>query len=98
MRSQNVFCRVLGWLSLLAALAVCAAAQSTHQALPTPVLSNEISGNITPLDLGDPRLTRHYYAFEGTPGDLLITVEGKNLNGDVDVFTAVTLRPLMKTT
>src|SRR6185369_8189644 len=73
-------------------------AQSTDQSLPTPVLSSEIIVTINALDLGDPRLTRHYYAFEGTPGDLLITIEGKNLNADVDVFTAITFRPLMKAT
>jgi hypothetical protein len=71
-------------------------AQSSDQSLPTPVLSNEISGKIVALDLGDPRLSRHFYAFEGTPGDLLITVNSRNLNGDVDVFTAVTFKPLMK--
>lgn len=98
MRARNSLFRVLCWLSLLTALAVTARAQSTDQTLPTPVLSNEISGRISPLDLGDPRLTRHFYAFEATPGDLLITLESKNLNGDVDVFTAVTFRPLMKTT
>ena len=78
--------------------AASVSAQSTDQSLPTPVLSGEISGTIKALDLGDPRLTRHYYAFEGMPGDLLITVEGKNLNADFDVFTAITLRPLMKAT
>ena len=72
-------------------------AQSTDQSLPTPVLSNEINGRIAALDLGDARLTRHFYAFEGNPGDLLITMNSKNLNGDIDVFTAVTFRPLMKT-
>jgi hypothetical protein len=82
----------------LCALNQIVVAQSSDQNLPTPVLSNEINGRIVALDLGDPRLTRHYYAFEGNPGDLLITVESKNLNGDVDVFTAVTFRPLMKTT
>ena len=82
----------------LCALNKIVAAQSSDQNLPTPVLSNEINGRIVALDLGDPRLTRHYYAFGGNPGDLLITVEGKNLNGDVDVFTAVNFRPLMKTT
>ncbi len=91
------FAQVLGCLSVVAAFPVWGEAQSTDQALPTPVYANEINGRINPLDLGDPRLTRHYYAFEGNPGDLLITVEGKNLNGDVDVFTAVTFRPLMKT-
>jgi hypothetical protein len=73
-------------------------AQSTDQSLPTAVLSNEINGTINALDVGDPRLTRHYYAFEGMPGDLLITLEGRNLNADVDVFTAITFRPLMKAT
>jgi len=32
-------------------------------------------------------LTDHYYALTGTPGDLLITVNSTNLNGDIDVFT-----------
>lgn len=71
-------------------------AQSPDQSLPTPVLSNEISGTIAALDLGDPRLTRHFYAFEATPGDLIVTVNSRNLNGDVDIFTAVTFRPLTK--
>lgn len=71
-------------------------AQSSDQNLPTPVLTNEINGTIAALDLGDPRLTRHYYAFEATPGDLIVTVNSRNLNGDVDIFTAVTFRPLLK--
>ena len=73
-------------------------AQSNDQYLPTPVLTNEINGTIAPLDLGDSRSTRHYYAFEATPGDLNLTVNTRNLNGDVDVFTAVTFRPLTKIT
>jgi hypothetical protein len=75
-----------------------AAAQSTDQSLPTPVLSNEINGRIAALDLGDPRLTRHFYAFEGVPGDLLVSLSSRNLNGDIDIFTAITFRPLMKIT
>jgi len=82
----------------LCAFAPNSLAQSSDQGLPTPVLSNEINGKIKPLDLGDPRATRHFYAFEGSPGDLLITIDSKNLNGDIDVFTAETFRPLMKTT
>lgn len=78
------------------ALPICG--QSSDQSLPTPVLTNEINGRIVALDLGDARLTRHFYAFEGAPGDLLITIDGRNLNGDIDVFTAITFRPLMKTT
>jgi hypothetical protein len=73
-------------------------AQSNDQNLPTPVRANEIDGTIAPLDLGDSRSTRHYYAFEATPGDLILTVNSRNLNGDVDVFTAVTFRPLTKIT
>lgn len=80
------------------ALNQTAAAQSSDQGLPTPVLANDVRGKIAALDLGDPRLTRHFYAFEANPGDLLITVDSRNLNGDVDIFTAVTFRPLMKTT
>lgn len=81
---------------VLAATAFTVFAQSSDQELPTAVLTNEIRGRIVPLDLGDPRLTRHYYAFEATPGDLLITVNCRNLNGDVDIFTAVNFRPLTK--
>jgi hypothetical protein len=55
-------------------------------------------GTITARDLGDSRLTDHFYAFIGRPGDVLITVESQNLNGDVDLFTAGSLRPLLKIT
>lgn len=71
-------------------------AQSTDIEFPTPVRENLISGQIAARDVGDPRLTRHFYALTGTPGDLSITVESKNLNGDVDLFTAGSLRPLAK--
>lgn len=83
---------------LLCALGSAALGQSSDQSLPSPVLLNEITARIAPLDLGDPRSTRHFYAFEANPGDLLITIDSKNLNGDMDIFTAVTFRPLMKTT
>ena len=83
---------------LLCAIASVVFGQSSDQSLPTALLENEINGSIAALDLGDARLTRHFYAFEGTPGDLLITINSKNLNGDMDIFTAVTFRPLMKTT
>jgi hypothetical protein len=87
-------------LSAVLLLLLCAAgistAQSNEQSLPTPVLTSEISGTIRALDLGDSRLTRHYYAFEAAPGDLAVTVNSRNLNGDVDVFTAGTFRPLLK--
>lgn len=73
-------------------------AQSIDPNTPSPVRSNSVNGRIAARDLGDSRLTDHYYAFTGTPGDLLITVQSKNLNGDVDVFTAGSLRPLIKIT
>jgi len=57
-----------------------------------------VVGTITARDLGDPRLTDHFYAFTGTPGDVLITVDSWNLNGDIDVFTFSGLRPLLKFT
>ncbi|MEP6706300.1 MAG: hypothetical protein ABJC05_02205 [Pyrinomonadaceae bacterium] len=70
--------------------------QSTEQDRPTPVRASDISAAIAVRDLGDARLTRHFYIFTATPGDLLISVEGKNLNGDVDIFTSVGFRPLAK--
>ena len=81
---------------LLIAPAVCA--QSLDPSSPAPVRTNSLLGRIAARDLGDSRLTDHYYTFTGTPGDLLITVQSRNLNGDIDVFTAVTLRPLLKLT
>ena len=73
-------------------------AQSINPAAPTPVRANSIEGQIAARDVGDARLTDHYYHFTGMPGDLLITVNSKNLNGDIDVFTATSLRPLLKIT
>jgi hypothetical protein len=88
-----------GWVVLLLACFFGrASAQSIDMASPTAVQTNEISGTIAARDIGDPRLTDHFYAFTGTPGDLLITVEGRNLNGDIDVFTSSGLRPLLKFT
>lgn len=75
---------------------VNATAQSIDQSRPWPVQTNEVTGTISARDIGDARFTSHFYAFTGNPGDLLVTVEGNNLNGDVDVFTASTLRPLLK--
>lgn len=98
MQFRKSFLVTLVWLAVLCAFGPDVRSQSSDQGLPTAVLSNEINGRIPARDLGDPRLTRHFYAFEGTPGDLLITLDSKNLNGDIDVFTSVTFRPLMKTT
>lgn len=87
-------------LLLLLLLLVCSAvyAQSLDLLAPAPIRSNNLLGRIASRDLGDSRLTHHYYAFTGTPGDLLITVQSRNLNGDLDVFTRNGLRPLLKLT
>lgn len=71
-------------------------AQSTELDFPTPVRASSIEAVIAARDVGDARLTRHFYALTGTPGDLAFTVESKNLNGDIDLFTAAGLRPLAK--
>lgn len=81
---------------LLLSAVISAPAQSTNIDFPTPVIANEIGGVIAARDIGDARLTRHYYLLTGTPGDLVVTVESSNLNGDVDLFTAGSLRPLVK--
>jgi len=83
-------------LLLMLVSALSAAAQSQDLGFPTPVSTNEISGRITARDIGDARLTRHYYILAGTPGDLVFTVTSNNLNGDVDIFTAGSLRPMGK--
>lgn len=83
---------------LLATFTGHAWAQSTDVAWPSPVRTNEVLGTIAARDLGDPRLTDHFYAFTGTPGDVLITVDSRNMNGDIDVFTFSGLRPLLKFT
>ena len=85
-------------IAFLFLIATSSFAQSIDPNAPSPVRSNSVNGSIAARDLGDSRLTDHYYAFTGTPGDLLITVHSKNLNGDIDVFTAGSLRPLLKIT
>ncbi|HET6893110.1 MAG TPA: hypothetical protein VFH31_18540 [Pyrinomonadaceae bacterium] len=90
-------CAVIFTLILIqCCLAETGFAQSTDINLPSPVRTNDVAGSIAARDLGDARRTDHFYSFVGNPGDLLITVQSNNLNGDVDVFTAGTLRPLMK--
>lgn len=93
---QRLFVRCCVAVLWLLALTAGASAQSTDIEFPTPVRTNEISGTITPRDVGDPRLTRYFYSLTGTNGDLILTVESRNLNGDVDIFTSNGLRPLAK--
>lgn len=73
-------------------------AQSSDVNFPTPVFSTEVTGRISPRDVGDSRRTRYFYTFRGTEGDVKVTLEASELIGDVDVFTATTLRPLIKFT
>jgi hypothetical protein len=81
---------------LLLLCATFAAGQSTSLEYPTPVTGSEISGVITARDVGDSRLTRHFYLLSGTTGDLTLTLQYSNLDGDVDLFTVGTMRPLAK--
>ncbi|MGH9943697.1 MAG: hypothetical protein ACRD9R_15225 [Pyrinomonadaceae bacterium] len=88
---------------LLAVMGVGAAfgvavAQSSELDAPTPVVSSVVEGRVAPLDVGDARVTRHFYTFGGARGDLVVSVESDNLDGDIDLFTAGTLRPLTKIT
>src|SRR5215213_4040308 len=85
-------------VAILLLAVACVSAQSIDPNAPSLVRSNSVTGRIAARDLGDARLTDHYYALTGTPGDLLITINSQNLNGDIDVFTAGTLRPLLKLT
>jgi hypothetical protein len=85
---------VIGWCLMAGAVS----GQSTDITRPAGVYTNEVAGTIAARDLGDSRLTDHFFAFTGTPGDLLISVESMNLNGDIDVFTLTGMRPLLKFT
>jgi hypothetical protein len=88
----------LGLLVLLILLAVPTLAQSTNENFPSPVNANEVSGVIAARDIGDARLTRHFYTFFADNGDLNLTIETANFDGDVDLFEAGTLRPIAKIT
>ena len=71
-------------------------AQSTEQSYPTPVTTNQISGEIKARAVGDARRTSYFYTFDGAQGDVFLNVVTKNFNGDIDVFAADGLRPLTK--
>src|SRR5258706_3281899 len=96
--TSTTIARGICLLFLLAAASGYARAQSADIAWPSPVRSNEVRATIPARDLGDPRVTDHFYAFIANPGDILITVDCSNLNGDIDVFTSSSLRPLLKFT
>ncbi|MFL6209129.1 MAG: hypothetical protein ACJ74W_09775 [Pyrinomonadaceae bacterium] len=94
----------LGWrhgaiaLALVLGTLSTAFAQSSELDQPTPIATNEVAGRIAPRDLGDARQTSHYYTFNGTQGDLLLTIESDNLDGVVDLFLTPGLRPLTQIT
>ncbi len=90
------FWSLAGILWTLTFLSHSVFAQSTNQSFPTPVTSNEISGKIKARDIGDARLTSYFYVFNGNQGDIFINVVTKNLDGDIDIFTADNLKPLTK--
>jgi hypothetical protein len=71
-------------------------AQSTEQNFPTPITQNELTSKISARDIGDSRLTTYYFTFNGNQGDIFISVKANNLNGDLDIFEAETLRPISK--
>src|SRR5262245_41437649 len=96
MLSRICVYRISTILFLLLLAVASVSGQSTDVRFPTSVDSNEVLGAIQARDIGDARLTDHFYTFNGLPGDLLITIESKNLNGDFDVFTAAELRPVLK--
>ncbi len=73
-------------------------AQSTDQNAPTPLTTDEIRGQIKARDIGDARLTTYYFAFNGDRGDVFLNVVTRNLNGNIDVFTADTLQPRTRIT
>lgn len=90
---QLGFLLIVFWL-----IAAPTRAQSTNENFPTPVNANEISGTIVARDVGDARLTRHFYTFFVDNGDIDLKIETANFDGDIDVFEANTLRPLLKVT
>ncbi|MEZ5346787.1 MAG: hypothetical protein R2681_14645 [Pyrinomonadaceae bacterium] len=85
-------------ISILLAIVLAADAfpQSIEQNRPTPIVSNEISGQIKARDIGDSRLTTYYFAFNGERGDIFINVVTKNLNGDIDIYELNGLVPRTK--
>lgn len=85
-------------LSLFVAAVLCpaASAQSSDQLFPTPLLTNEITGTIAPRRVGDNRLTRYFYTFNSSQGDLFVNVVTQNFNGDIDIFIADSMQAVGK--
>lgn len=95
-RSLQNFCSVaILSISLLVAVSD-AFSQSTDPNFPTALTSNEVNASIRARDVGDPRSTSYYYAFEGSQGDVFVNVVTKNFTGDIDLFVQDGLRSLAK--
>lgn len=71
-------------------------AQSTNIDFPTPVANDTIIAQIPARDVGDARLTAHFYTFNAANGDVFLTITTSNLNGDFDLFVGDNMRPLLK--
>lgn len=87
---------ILQGFLLLLVITVFVKGQSTNVNYPTPITTDSISGNIKARDIGDSRLTSHYYVFEGRQGDIFLKIESNNLDGDIDIYYAENLRPITK--
>ncbi len=81
---------------LLYSAVVTAFSQSTSLDYPAAVTTNQIAGRIRAREIGDSRLTSHYYLFESGTGDVFLNIETSNLEGDIDIYTAGSLKPLLK--
>lgn len=92
------FAKVFMLCILFSFTSIITFSQSSDQNLPTPITSNQISGEIKARDIGDSRLTTYYFIFNGNRGDIFINVVTTNLNGDIDIFTLEGLKPRTKIT
>lgn len=98
MRMKYTFAKTISTLFVLIAAGSFAHAQTPSTALeyPTPLTSATVLGQIAARSVGDSRMTSHYYLFESGVGDINVNIEATNLNGDIDIYTAGTMRPLLK--
>ncbi|HBR58537.1 MAG TPA: hypothetical protein DEA22_13880 [Blastocatellia bacterium] len=83
-------------ISIFGLLAVESAAQSTDVNFPTPITGNEVKGTVSARDVGDARLTTHYYLLAGGQGDIFINVVTNNFTGGIDLFAANSMDPVTK--
>lgn len=85
-------------IALVLLLSFSTHGQSGDRENPTPVTGPEISGRIAARDLGDSRVTTHYYVFISNPGDTSLELSLSNFTGDIDVFDAEQLKQKTKVT